>query len=141
MIKEYEELKAKIMKVNPSIMDLKFGCIVKSKEYETLNTVVWSDNEKVVYVPKENDFNFDYKSHYDNGKFEIIGRPITIEDVALALNYDGSYFINFTSGYIGRSVFYGKNIVDRITKIKWLLGKTLDQQTDETIRELNKIIN
>jgi hypothetical protein len=94
MTKEYEELKAKIVRANPSIIDLKFG------------------------------------------------RPITLEDVLMALKSD--YYIN-EDGYFYSIISENEDCgiyLEMVSPgIHWLLGKTLDQQTDETIRELNKIIN
>mgnify|MGYP001296017428 CR=1 FL=1 len=114
MIKEYEELKAKILRDN-TIERNRCKSLVK------------------------------YKFEVIQGKTKqelLIGRPINLEDVLMALKSD--YYIN-EDGYFYSIISENEDCgiyLEMVSPgIHWLLGKTLDQQTDETIRELNKIIN
>ncbi len=101
---KYEKLKSVIQIAVSGIMDLKFGC--KLKEIETGVTIImtspprWNGiRDEFTYIYKE------YPSHtgayrYDSGidnkhleeikkKYKILGRPITVADVLMAINKKG----------------------------------------------------
>lgn len=131
------------------IMGLKFGCQIKR-----FNNIVDTFIDLKIYDGKEKDIYLVYlKTRLgDIIKFEsyikeiesweIIGRPLTLEDVAIALNKKiGSYFVNFTSGFIGYWYFDNDGyLLDKITDIQWLLGKPADQQTDECLIKLTELL-
>src|ERR1044072_8005570 len=77
---ELEALKAKIVEAVPEIMELKFGCRVKNKPFGYERVIAEVTPETVYYVLCGADF----KEHFDDGKFEILGRDITLADVLLA---------------------------------------------------------
>ena len=78
-------IKEACIKANPEIMELKFGCEVK---------IFGGENTKIVQ-------NIDNKFLLSNGKFhygeirnkdnyeEILGRPITLEDILICLYKNG----------------------------------------------------
>ena len=65
-------------------------------------------------------------------------RPITLEDVLRCLGGNRAYFVDSDSG-----CFYRSNLSKGTYEylgFNWQLGKPLHEQSEETIKELNKLI-
>lgn len=95
-----EKIRKKCIEANEDIVALKFGCIVQLKN--------WS-NAKRRIVREGDDWYMSSGDNYKEEEFEIIGRPITLPDVLLALaltknpihnvgyTVSGQFFMQFTN--------------------------------------------
>lgn len=141
-------VRSKIVAVVPEIMELKFGCRVVERlsrqPYTVLSRVIGAKSElyNVSYVTSGVTHESPLLSH------EIIGRPITLEDVLRAIqrhvqtvNGDATdkYIFEedgteqpFWKGYYER---YGLRLIR-----EWRLGVPLDQQPESTIAFLDSIL-
>lgn len=138
------ELTNKIKKIIPEIEELKFGCKIGCEDgYFIIGT---SDIE-ISYIHKgtENEVRY-YEAGFGRKEttkdnFEIIGRDITLEDVLRCLKSD--YYIN-EDGYLYEIISENEDggiYLEMVSPgIHWLLGKPLHEQSEETIKELNKLI-
>lgn len=116
-------VKAKIIEANPEIMELKFGCMVKgNSEIPTLNYVGKSNGQHCLSYKRSNK---DELLFVDNLGVEIIGRPITLEDVLMVLN-KRCWAVENVRGSIMHWEF--DKWVD--TPLKWILGHDLDWQAE-----------
>lgn len=113
-IENYQALKEVIQKANPEIMELKFGCEVLLKDFEKdfPNYVgIYAGRRWNKEIDKEVDLVVHKKSGHRHlvqmdKKYEILGRPIRLADVLLAIDQkysdgnirfvsDGGYFWNW----------------------------------------------
>lgn len=131
MTNYYEQIRQACIKVNPSILDLKMGCEVKT----WFSTWWWSS----LYVFNEGVFPFIMKKEFgiqimwpdgiefrEEGNFEILWRPLHLEDILMVL---------------GGVVFYNWNIYpdwrdfeDWSPSIPYDLSKSLQDQSPETLK-------
>ena len=118
------------------IMELKFGCEMinkdEPKDWAKLVTLISYDGVKSVGYFREQDGSiFNLKTDFE--KFEILGRPINLEDVMRAIDkkYRGD---RLATGSSNGWVHFG---VDRCL---WIMGKPLSQQSDETINSIAEIL-
>lgn len=114
-----KEVSEKIIKAVPEIRELNFGCELKM-EYS--GTVIVFKDEK----PYPKIINLDGEIFSTTEEFEIIGRPITLEDVLRAVDN------------LERIVLMDSLLSDN--KTKWILGQPLSNQSEETLEWLNKIL-
>ena len=137
-----QELTNKIKKILPEIEHLKFGCKIGIKCSDSYKIAVISDLEfyygktftakQIEDKEKHFYWTFDIK---DLGKdFEIIGRPITLEDVLRCLEIKPSNVVLSVWCDGTMRISNGEIFLD------WQLGKPLHEQSEETIKELNKLI-
>jgi len=133
---KYEEVKKEIVKVVPSIMELGFGC-----EYLDLH------NRKQIFINKAGRGEHRYLT--EEGMFgemlninmrEILGRPITLEDVLIAIDKiskprGNNYFID-TKGSFYKT---NEDLYD-IFLGNWQLGKPLHSQSQEVIDFLYELL-
>ena len=126
------ELKQKIIEAVPSILELKFGCEVINTEYgcNDINKFI-SSGKDFTYILKQ-DKEFQEWTHRFKEFYEIIGRPITFEDVLRVIRVEDTRFY-FTKDKDGASGI--EQICD-----KWQFGKPLSEQSEETINFLHRII-
>jgi hypothetical protein len=119
-VNNYEQLKKVIQEANPEIMELKFGCevIYEEKKCKYLHHVEgWFD----VLLPPNYDKGI---LQVTNPKLKILGRPIRLADVLLALD---ELLVKENSGNRGRT--------ERTMQILdyWnLKDDNLDHQSEET---------
>ena len=117
-----QELTNKIKKILPEIDELVFGCYYKVKNRKGIFRIRSSQEVDVIRA-------MDIK---------IIGRDITLEDVLRCLGGNRAYFVDSDSG-----CFYRSNLSKGTYEylgFNWQLGKPLHEQSEETIKELNKLI-
>ena len=122
-----EQLKEKIWKAIPSILELKFGCRI---ELNILGKMIIVDNNKTCLwiINKNGRVQSVMKNILNTCK--ILGRPIVWDDIALTLENDMNWFITRQ----GRIFYKGNEVAI------WEWGKLLDQQSEETIDFLCKVI-
>lgn len=154
----YNELVEAIVKAMPEIMELKFGCLVKMhdeiSEFIQENPLVCMQCECTsgVHLKMPNQAGSmspqSFCKHRFEEWFEILGRPITLEDVLKAKNSkidadfaqwkDDEYKPPYgTVGNIKKGL---KRKYDEKLLAIWLLGKTLSEQSDETISFLHSLL-
>jgi hypothetical protein len=127
----YQKLKDKIIEANKSILDLKFGCEIEVSPHTPLGqalnkkfgTSFWTFNDRAlineigrlkleVYLQNQN-------------SFKILGRPIQLADVLLAIRKIYNYPNKPYQPDISISI---DDLVNQI----WDLTKDLDNQSEET---------
>ena len=126
-----QKLKDYICEQIPSILDLKFGCLmqVKGAKYP----------QPIVGVGYKKDDTVDYFTDIYGGQIKynkdlkIIGRPIILEDVLMVIKNKLPKFYFSKTDEVNNSGT--EQIVDR-----WNLGKTLTEQSDETISFLADLL-
>lgn len=135
-----QEVRAKIIEAVPEIMELKFGCeILYEKELYIYiaSTGMMTDLHQgcypIFYIMRKNKLTFDdginsiCKRIHTEYEFEVLGRPINLEDVLGAIMGEpedatmARYWVEILS--------------------IWQLGLTLDQQKTEVWEILNKILS
>jgi len=133
-----KELKKIIQKYNTEIMELKFGCeiIFKQKEIEHPATILYKNSAGNYLVNV-----FDQTTTINKRIIlKILGRPITIADVLIALGeYNaeaGNKIISFRN-YYPHSLQFEEG--GRLLAV-WNLKKNLDGQKEKTIKALKKIL-
>jgi len=131
-----QELKKKIQEEIPEILDLKKGCIVLLEEPMTWNggyieecEITDATNKDFVVFEGNRLIDHAEKTIQRHDIKEILGRPITLEDV-LRVMPDGYRIDN--RGFI--------LLGDLCQEVMWQLGKTLDQQSPEVISFLYNLI-
>lgn len=112
---------------NPSIVELKFGCEIRSLE------------TKMTYMGKGVYWNaFLGNTFVDSGALiidEILGRPIELADVLLAISQSGKKLVPWVIDENG--FFWAKDSVNQCIhvgglKVQWNLLKPFSLQSDET---------
>lgn len=132
---------------NPSILDLKFGCEVKNKKFGYTFFVSFCDkeNEVVVYCPKEfdNQFHHDSIEHFEAGKMEILGRPIRLADVLLAIESQKNVTVLIDSLGCFMTVMPGEQpVFISALKAQWNLAQDdLTTQSEETLSFLANLFS
>ena len=119
-----EELKAVIVKANPSIMNLEFGCEIEYKK-KVLKVLTVRD---VTYLYVLNDDDLPEHIPLRVDLFKILGRPIRLADVLLALGADG--FVDKEQE---------NNIMNCLVRWEYT-DDNLTHQSPETINFLHKIL-
>lgn len=137
-----EELRKKIIKVCPDILDLKFGCQVTVDFDKDNKQKGWffidKDKEKILFY----DENTDSCKHLWGTKFKIIGRPIQLSDILRAINkklvpINDSYYITDDGG-----IHKLKCSDDEGCEYcsEWNLEKPYNEQSEETIKFLYNLL-
>ena len=161
-----QQLKAKIQELVPDIMKLKFGCevIIQDEEFENKQEIgkfirlddkdgkdIWADVavNRMVLVSGW------WKYKVLEGMFvkEILGRPITLEDVLRAIYLNdpdvGNHFAVMAGGNITLDEFCEvEKAVDlfrdyeeeNLDNIYYNIGSPLQDQSEETIDFLHSLI-
>lgn len=124
-----QKIKDACIKANPEIMELKFGCDIHN--HHTGNKLIYISQTRAgshkVLMPFGDTFTFP-KKVTENGDWIILGRPIRLADVLLALKEGPS--ISFSADY---SEFFEGDINIR-SGIFWnLKDDNLEHQSEETI--------
>ena len=124
-----ETIRKACISANSSILDLKFGCKLKSgivtgQEYKS----EW----KCECVSVAKDWKNSFLMPIREAEEEIIGRDITLEDVLVALEtfYTKKWVAVSSGGY-----FFTQEKSEHaiISGVKWKFGKTLEDQDESTI--------
>ena len=137
-----DKLKKVIQEANPEIMELKHGCkVIYADEMSEPSEVLLGmyemnfENTKVL-----NPYNQD-----DSGNLiEILGRPIRLADVLLAINKNHDNWHDEDYGLISLELEENSESVEFKTNemgyAKWNLKKDFDNQSDELQRLLTKLL-
>lgn len=126
------ELKEKIIELVPEIVELKFGCEVWCS-FEGLQTrgfvtdIPDSFGQVRIQIPGY------YSVIKEVDTLQILGRPITLEDVLKAAD------IKSPSKDV-EDLYYREIMENLVFKGYWLLGKSLDEQPERNIAFLHSVI-
>lgn len=142
----YNELVEAIVKAMPEIMELKFGCLVKMhdeiSEFIQENPLVCMQCECTsgVHLKMPNQAGSmspqSFCKHRFEEWFEILGRPITLEDVLRSCVDLGTSRISSNTVMLWIDDMSGGDIPET----EWLLGKPLSEQSPETISFLHSLL-
>ena len=132
---KYSKLKKIIQKANPDIMKLKFGCRIVTNQYKQFGIATLIKEDKI--AGDNGDWNVLISGciMYQNEKdFKVIGRPIRLTDIFLALEKNSIYNVCYSIS--GQGDNYSTNIPWKIE------DDDLDHQSDKTKRILyNLLVN
>lgn len=110
-----------------------FGCLVKAKSGTIYTVITKQKGKEYAYVFDEKDresFKLDFVFIVD-----ILGKPIMLDELLLAI-YKIDIFIELINNGDYVSIRTGAN-----SFVKWQLGKSLTEQSQETIDKINAIFN
>jgi hypothetical protein len=134
-MKNYEQLKKVIQEANPEIMELKFGCELIDKK---------TGDKNIIF----DDYNYNAKlltgcNVLEKGAiyswYKILGRPITLEDVLIALDKVNQKILWATDEEReDEKQLITKELAYLLAEWEW--GKPLDEQSDETLSFLTKLL-
>jgi hypothetical protein len=85
---QLEAIRGKVIAVVPEIMDLKFGCQVKNKRGVPFTVIDNFEGRPIIlthFLLHEMPQMMDAKDEIDKGNVEILGRPIRLADILLAI--------------------------------------------------------
>ena len=138
MLSKLKQLKKEIQRLRPEIMELKFGCELLEKSINVVHTIY----EFIEGIGIETDLeNIDIDRFYQTKQYKIIGRPITLEDVLAVLSqeqdYEKIWAIEVDGQFISQNQSDGSPFHE---SAHWIYGKPLDDQSEETIEFLYKLI-
>ena len=141
-LKELRELIFKCEEVKEDVLELKFGCKCRNIKHKYEFIITGRENPEkdwkieedrfIIYLTKHN-FGGDpagvdsYETISDKKRTEIIGRDITLEDVLRAIMK--KFKQNYSDKRIEDLIFNG-----------WKLGKPLQDQSEECIDNLIKLL-
>ena len=134
-----QKLKKVIQEANPEIMELKFGCEVirrkSDKEKQCFISDYYEDrNGKRITLRGEGGNVYEIMEIVFKRDFKILGRPIRLADVLLALKkLEPNHFQEAI-----RDLIIGKDIKGKI--VYWNLKKDFDNQSDECKEFLIKLL-
>ena len=128
-----DKLKKVIQEANSDIMKLKFGCEYKSIEFG-YKAVYLGDS--FVWLLEDERMTADYDIIKRKRDFKILGRPITLADVLIAMDnkYSGvRYYVTLRGGFIKVGTSW--------IQTTWNLQKNnLDDQSEETKKFLTDLL-
>lgn len=148
-----EYIRNACIKANPSIKDLMFGCVVEQKYTASKTTTVIDgihetiDKEQYVYTTHGRTAERIYLERYkpsDNYILRIIGRPIRLVDVLLAMEANkkwppyriGTHGLFFVAKEVSPTPMYIS------TGVMWDMSKDdLTLQSDETISFIHSLLS
>lgn len=145
-----ETIRQACIKANPEIMELKFGCRIKTenmvKDYIKVICEPFKDSEKNEYIyathgqTAEKIYLKPYKT--ENKIIKILGREIRLSDVLLALeklNEDRKSYWGIDSE--GEFIKFKRYDIDENSNIFWdLKNDNLELQSEETINFLVELL-
>ena len=142
-MKNYEKLKQIIIKANPSILELKFGCEVEVEKekgfilqkYPISPPLLNEQSTYDIWLRDACGVVERYKSW-----FKILGRPIRLADILLAIQKQEKDNKNKWTNKSQISLLEESIKLLFTDKIKWDLTKDLDNQSDETKQFLQDIL-
>ena len=111
---------------SPVEMTLVYGNAVDGEEFDTLYFLHLRGNPCV---------SFSKQVIFDKDRFEIIGKPLTLSRVLLAISKHGHYDYVWLAGERIDFEFYLKGVSFDLKK------ETLEEQTEETQRAINEFFN
>lgn len=136
MNEKLQFIREKCTAANPEILRLKFGCFVVAKgELRMITQECIGGFKALTIIEDEGDMVYAYpETFYQKDEMRIVGRPIRLADVLLALRAAGT--LNF-------KVIVKKDSIweDHGIKELWnLRADDLEQQSEETISFLYELL-
>lgn len=136
MPNQLEEIRKACIEANPSIKDLIIGCRIKmkDKQYKTITKWGMVNNRFPVILVLE-----DGLEYIESEIVEILGRPITLADVIIALKKD---IVKAVSNYqiLEDDDDAPEEWLMMSLIHKWNLTKSLEEQSPETIQFLHSLL-
>ena len=133
----YKKLRNKIIELVPSLLELKKGCHIDSL-YGVSEIIHKTDHNIMCWnISERSTFKLDcelIKELKLKNKFKIIGSEIRVSDIILALET-----LQFWISFPIKNVITINKYYDVEYNVPWILGKTLSNQSKETIEELCEI--
>lgn len=134
-------VKEACVKANPEILELKFGCEIKSKH--TTLRYVGKDKGQIALIVENGDAKNALMIVDKLGDVEILGRPIHLADVLLTMrdvDAEKIWGVDVSSGeFFGQSMSDGSPIYKK--GAQWNLRKdSLINQSDETLSFLAQLL-
>ncbi|HEC66415.1 MAG TPA: hypothetical protein ENI23_14100 [bacterium] len=130
-----EKIRAACIKANPSILDLKIGCIVVAEFVPGITPDIFVDLGE-----DENGEELYHTLHYPDGfssKWRIIGRPIRLADVLLAIEKAG--IVGAFEGQLIEGIFTFLHGFPN--KVGWnLKDDNLENQSEETKKFIARLL-
>lgn len=137
-----EAVRGKVIAANGDIMKLQFGCELlrgskPNRHYKVIEDIGFAGNENKVWINSvpfgSMPLELDKDLIQNGGEFEILGRPIRLADVLLAIpkrkiDSMGGFDISAFSIYLNR------------TEIWFLPKNDLSLQSEETVRFLGEVL-
>lgn len=140
-----EAVKVKIIEAVPSVMDLKRGCHIITDRGEA---VVYLSNREVTESVELNPKSDTWACNEPTDKIkphEIIGRPITLADVLIAIGKSKHWMETWSITYTGKffkidEVGTGDGNKDFYKRGYWDLSQDYDYQSEECIEFLWELL-
>lgn len=138
-----EEVRKKIIEAVPSILDLKFGCeVIIDKGFKrTVFLNEFRDDEdcdRISHILTEADRIGMVQLSPVESLVEIIGRPIQLADVLIAINKNHEWGIGLNPGMH----FEVHSAFDvNVSKCSWNLSLDFDHQSDQIIDFLHELLS
>ena len=130
----YEKLRSRIVELVPEIVELRLGCevIAHNRLFTYTSPRLGGDGVHVLTDSNAPDI-------IERGDItKIIGRPITLEDVLMAMQRSGLEIPLVIVNYYKSGVIILKRSEE--PGVEWHLGLPLEQQDEETLLFISKIL-
>jgi len=138
-----KQLTEHIQKEIPEIMELKFGCKVETGKNRDKAIIFYSKNNQI-WINYDNSNNTNYFNLSDERNYQILGRPITLEDVLMVIpeNKKNVYSLETTNTFIGskKKNLFEFNHMHTRTGVFWIPNKDINNQPQETIDFLHNLL-
>jgi hypothetical protein len=129
------ELTAKIVEAVPEITELREGCRLVNEGD------AWHEHAVITMGGCMFNGTTKKKEKYDPKIWKTLGRPITLEDVLIALQAkNGIHEIAYYAARTGTDI-QKLNICFKAHETNWTLGKPLSEQSPETISFLHSLLH
>lgn len=136
MEQDIQNIREACIAANPEIVELKFGCEIEKDNGEAIRKYkVWyyKQGEKMECISVDQNLGYSFVSPYEKN-FTILGRPIRLADVLLAIRKDK------WPGAEGHQVLLGRMTEADVCE-KWnLRNDTLTEQSPETIEFISNLL-
>ena len=133
-MKKLQQIKEIIIKSNPEIVEVKFGCEVTMGTKQIFFVVGMMPSGDPITVKKEGAYD-STKQGADvekiNGKIKVIGRPIRLADVLWAIHTEAASNFHYNFYKMDREIISHWNLKD----------DNLDNQIEQTIDAALKYLN
>lgn len=133
-----EIIRKACIKANPEIMELKFGCVIKTKKFSFENNLETITYDGTIGIDREFGLLGRDNKIFEKDIIEILGREIRLADVLLALTQDrGSRWHMITYKKWNANIM--RDDVEKF--INWdLKNDNLELQSEETIKFLAELL-
>lgn len=141
---QIKSIREKCVAANPQIVELKFGCSLVRKDADigwnavVTNSPRYRGGTGYEYFSSDHWNQIQQSTEQITDEYEIIGRPIRLADVLLAMNDHAPLACSHSGGFLkgGREWKYREPVV------RWnLRADDLEQQSDECIEFIHSLLS